>query len=746
MGRVQGAVAQQAEEMYQKLVPLEQQAAARVFLELVQTGENTEDNRRRVGFQEMGEEARGLVKKLADARLVVTGRDEASGQEKVEVAHEALIQSWNRLQEWLNADREFLFWRQRLRADLEEWQFSCQDEGALLRGASLVEAERWLPGRAEDLTPAEREFIQAGLDLRERERLNRQRQQRRRMLALASGLVAALVLLFFAGWQCWREEGRRCISLARQLAAQASLTFSKLGQYLNRSLLLAVESLQRWPTAEALQILSRGLALLPVRVTQTPVKVSGIVKWSVLSPGDRYLACFCDDRTIQVVEVESGRQVTKLTSPKRMDSLVFSPDDRWLAMGLKKMVMVWEAGTGREAARLAAEGLLGTMAWDHSGPRLLTVWHEPHPNTTAVRVLDVISNREVARPLYPKPDPGFWGSTVRFMALTPDGKWLASRGWDNTVRLWDTATGREVARLAHTRGVDYLAFSPDGILLATGMGGSWQEERKATMVSLWEVPGGKETARLPQPAILTCLAFNPNGAWLAAGGGDGVIRVWETSTGSELFPLKPKKLKYDDDNVRSLAFSPDEHRLAAGYTRNGTRVWDLVTRQQLNDEDLGYITAVGFSPDGQWVVSGGQYPEVREAASGKKVVDPHHDGGVKTIAFSPIKPWLASGSEDYCARIWELPSGRDLTRVRHGGAVTRVAFNPDGRFVASAKGCPGEQWKDPSCQALVRVWEAATGVEVGQFPHEKGIDDVAFSPDGRLLASACRDGTARLWH
>jgi hypothetical protein len=98
MGRVQGAVAQHAEELYQNLGSLEQQAAARVFLELVQTGENTEDTRRRAALSELGGETRELVKKLADARLVVTCREEASGQETVEVAHDALIRHWQRLQ------------------------------------------------------------------------------------------------------------------------------------------------------------------------------------------------------------------------------------------------------------------------------------------------------------------------------------------------------------------------------------------------------------------------------------------------------------------------------------------------------------------------------------------------------------------------------------------------------------------------------------------------------------------------
>jgi hypothetical protein len=189
MGRVQGAVAQHAEELYQNLGSLEQQAAARVFLELVQTGENTEDTRRRAALSELGGETRELVKKLADARLVVTCREEASGQETVEVAHDALIRHWQRLQGWLNADREFLLWRQRLRHALEDWQRTGRDHGALLRGAPLTEAERWLSGRAEHLTAGEREFIQASLALRERERQAEQ-ERRQRELAQTQALAA----------------------------------------------------------------------------------------------------------------------------------------------------------------------------------------------------------------------------------------------------------------------------------------------------------------------------------------------------------------------------------------------------------------------------------------------------------------------------------------------------------------------------------------------------------------------------
>ncbi len=419
-----------------------------------------------------------------------------------------------------------------------------------------------------------------------------------------------------------------------------------------------------------------------------------------------------------------------------MAGIAFSPDGKWLATrSWDNTARTWESDSGREVARIADRtGVIGTTFRGQEA-RLVTisrdyqaeVWDPPTPQEVRLN----------------------HNGPVRALAFSPDGRLLATGSDDHAARLWDTATGREVSRLAHAESVTHLAFSPDGRFLATGMMGRWyDEEQKPTTVSLWEVRNGREIARLPHPMIFTCLAFSPDGARLATGGGDGIIRLWETATGKELSQLKAAKLQDDHDNVRSLAFSPDGRRLAAGYTRNGTRVWDLETRQPVNEEKgLGTITAVGFSPDGRWVVAGGNGGStvLLEAASGKKVADLPHDGWVETLAFSPTQPWLATGSEDFHARIWELPRGRELTRVRHGAPVTRVVFSPDGRFVASSEDCPDAPRENPPCRALVRVWEAATGVEVGQFSHEKGIDDLAFSPDGRLIASASGDGTARLW-
>ncbi len=177
MGGLQGAVAKKAEAVFAKLTPPEQEAVKRVFLHVVRAGETGDDTRRRAALSEIGSAAMDVVKKLADERLLVTNRAVA-GEETVEVSHEALIRQWHRLQGWLNEDREFLLWRERLRGRVNEWQQNTQDDGALLRGALLVEAQRWLSQKADILTDEEKEYIRQSAEARERAaRAERQRAE-----------------------------------------------------------------------------------------------------------------------------------------------------------------------------------------------------------------------------------------------------------------------------------------------------------------------------------------------------------------------------------------------------------------------------------------------------------------------------------------------------------------------------------------------------------------------------------------
>jgi hypothetical protein len=166
MGGVQGAIAQRAEQEFNKLSETERDVTRRVMLRLTQPGEGTEDTRRRAPLAELlpaeGDVAdvETVVQKLADARLLTTGQDERGG-EIVDVAHEALIRNWPRLQEWINENRESLLRQRRLREAAREWSQKGRDEGYLYRGARLASAEEWAAESASELTDLDRAFLGA---------------------------------------------------------------------------------------------------------------------------------------------------------------------------------------------------------------------------------------------------------------------------------------------------------------------------------------------------------------------------------------------------------------------------------------------------------------------------------------------------------------------------------------------------------------------------------------------------------
>ncbi len=160
IGQVEGALARYADNVMKELEENEAGQARQIFVQLVRPGQGTEDTRRVATRSELGDDHWDLVRHLADRRLVVTGRDEGTDQETAEIVHEALIQRWVLLREWMAEDRVFRTWQERLRAGLQGWKASGEDEGALLRGVPLAEAEDWLDGRAEQLSDAEREYIE----------------------------------------------------------------------------------------------------------------------------------------------------------------------------------------------------------------------------------------------------------------------------------------------------------------------------------------------------------------------------------------------------------------------------------------------------------------------------------------------------------------------------------------------------------------------------------------------------------
>jgi WD40 repeat protein len=263
-------------------------------------------------------------------------------------------------------------------------------------------------------------------------------------------------------------------------------------------------------------------------------------------------------------------------------------------------------------------------------------------------------------------------------------------------------------------------------------------------VRVWDAVSGKELPSLKGHAgAVTGVACSPDGRRLASSSWDGTVRLWDATTGYELFSLQAHK-----NSVDGVAFSPDGQRLASAGDET-VRVWDAATRKELLTlkGHTGSVWSMSFSPDGRRLASASEDQTVRlwDAATGKKLHSFRHTHPVRCVAFGPDGRRLASArlaevngaesSQDEAVRIWDTATGQELLALKgHTSSVYGVAFSPDGRRLASA-----------SLDQTVRVWDAASGKELLTLKgHTRSVDGVAFSPDGRRLASA-GDETVRIW-
>jgi WD40 repeat protein len=333
---------------------------------------------------------------------------------------------------------------------------------------------------------------------------------------------------------------------------------------------------------------------------------------------------------------------------------------------------------------------------------------------------------------------------VAGLAFSPDGKRLASASWDKTVKVWEVQTGREVLTLkGHTGWVYSVAFSPDGKRLASGAG----ELNKPGEIKVWDAQTGQEILSLKgHTGRVTSVAFSPDGQRLASASHDQTVRLWDIATGKE-----ERTLQGHTRWVESVAFSPDGKRLASASYDQTVKLWDTATGKEVVTlkGHTDSVHGVVFSPDGQRLASAGGDSAVRvwDAATGQEVLGlKGHTDVVFGVCFSPDGQRLASAGADETAKVWDATKGQEaLTLQGQAGRVEAVAFSSDGRLLAGAT-VGGVDKEGRPLPGEIKVWDPATGQAVRTLKGHVGpVTSVAFSSDGKRLASASYDHTVKLW-
>ncbi len=318
---------------------------------------------------------------------------------------------------------------------------------------------------------------------------------------------------------------------------------------------------------------------------------------------------------------------------------------------------------------------------------------------------------------------------ITSVAFSPDSQRLVTASLDSAAKVWDALNGRELLILSgHTGDIHTVAFSPDGRRILSG-----SSDRTARV---WDTATGRELLVMRAKTGIHSAQFSPHSDRIATGGWDGTISVWEAANGRELLHFRAS-----DIPVPGIAFSPDGKRLGTAGWDHTARIWDATTgREQLKLEGhKSFVTSVAFSPDGKRLItsSGDMTLKMWDVATGNELLTiKGHTEGIRSAAFFGDGHRVLTGSWDGTAKVWDVDAPREQVYLRgHKGSVAAVAFSPDSHRVVTGG-------KD----GTARVWDVATATQrLNLTGHTGSVNSVAFSPNGRLVLTGGGDRTARLW-
>jgi WD40 repeat protein len=740
IGGVASALANHADTVYAELSEADQPRAQRLFMQLVRLGEETDATRRLATREEIQEANWDLVTQLANARLVVTNCHASRPEETVEIVHEALIRSWGRLAEWMQADGDFRRWQEHLRAARRQWEQSGQDDGALLHGKLLADAADWQHQRSPDLSCGEAQFIQQSLAWRDRETQKLHRRRQLTLLGLITGLVGALTLTGMTLWQ-WRNSVMGEIQV---LSASSEAIFATNHEL--EALQDAIRAGQKLKQlglipAATEPIVSQALnhLLSQIQESNRLVGHTAGVNAVAFSPDGDLIATGSEDNTLKLWQA-NGRLLKTLTKhTKGVNAIAFSPEGQLLATGSKDgTINLWKAdGTW-----------LRTLTANHGFVNGLTF--SPNSQTLAAAYGDSLHTQGRIQ---------LWTREGRLqntltgkigvqmaVAFSPDGKTIASGGWQGDLNLWQSGRLIQQRQTAHEGSTNAIAFSPDGRLIATASSDKtvkvWDNQVTPKSMPLTTITGhsdvvwGVSFSPGALPGTRPRSASAPNhGLLMATASQDRTVKLWRPDG------TLVTQLVGHDDGVRAVAFSANHPVIATASQDKTVKLWNLSNRPLKALEGHGSsVYSVAVSPDGQQIATASQDRTVKLwTRSGilqaeLKGLHRHYDQ-IYDVTYSPDGKLIATASGDALAKLWR----RDGTFLKdlsgHTGEVRSIAFSPNGQLIATAGG-----------DHTVKLWKSDGTFLKTLKGNTDDVQTAVFSPDGQSIATASNhDRTVKLW-
>ncbi|QUH03946.1 helix-turn-helix domain-containing protein [Saccharopolyspora erythraea] len=722
-GGIRHALTQTAEALYTGFTEPQQRRARGLLVRLVAPGEGTEDTKRRITRAELDPDAdtHAVLDALARARLVTVDDD------GIEITHEALIRSWSRLRQWIDADREGVRLHRELTAATTTWEHLAHDPGALYRGAQLTITRDWVTRAEPTLARRERDFLDASTAAEQRE--HRARLLRTRVLqGVCVGLALLLVVASVTAVSVY-NGGQQ--TLSRQLAQQARVA-------------------QATDPAAAIRLSVQAHGTTTLDGTATAEGRSALLSTA--------------GHLVHHGTLPSSKSVTG------MNKLAFSPDGRLLASA-DEQVHVWDVATRRLRTRLTAPAANST---DRPAPYGAAAFSDDGTRVAASTTLDT-GRIDVWRLDAPDQPVISLPSTAEGndLEFSPDGRLLAAAG-GTRIELWDLDSGRLIEALPVENGFS-VSFSPDSRILA-------YSASYPVGVGIWDLSTRRHMPALPEAYKHFDPRFSPDGQTLATMGTDGTGPIiWDLAT-------RTPKVRIDQEMViLDFAFSPaDQSLLIANadgsidrrdHSGSGPPVRLVPARPDQSSSSMS-VSSTGVIAMTSWNYGSiitlwdtnrlptrrdsGPYPEALTfSAEGRHLLGAYKSGELTTWAaeqlrrvdsapLSPGSPAATLAGFSAEGRRFVAVTSADDPRsgtITVGDTATRtpiaVVTGPDTYRAVNAQ---GTLLATTGPEGL-HVWnvQGPAARLVHTFSDVHPDASVAFSPDSQHLATTRVDGSFGVW-